>query len=298
MTLRQVQIGLQTLTPMFLNGSDSKGSPEPRAASVRGQLRYWFRAMEGAKTADLKALWEAEQAIFGSTARGSVASIRLFRTGGALDIEQSPMLPHRQHGPQSPQLAIQPRQIFTLESMTRPGQGHPPGLINALKLWLLVGGLGKRSRRMFGALRNNTSDLNADTPQDYANLVKNLLAKAIGQPSPASGAHVPGFPTLHPAHSRIVVSAVGYPSWEQAYSALFTLLHKAAYSHNDVFGRAMGGRRASPLTAQVRLIADKYHPVLTGMRSSSPRFEGVDWNLLSQFLAEPVWQGITAWGTL
>ena len=59
-------VKIKTVSPLFLNGAD-KAQPELRAASVRGQLRYWFRAIEGAKTDSLQEVWRKEESIFGST---------------------------------------------------------------------------------------------------------------------------------------------------------------------------------------------------------------------------------------
>jgi CRISPR-associated protein Cmr1 len=47
------EYALTVVSPMFLNGSDTR-QPELRAASVRGQLRYWLRAYLGAQTDTLK----------------------------------------------------------------------------------------------------------------------------------------------------------------------------------------------------------------------------------------------------
>ena len=68
---------LKVVSPMFLNGAYTQ-QPELRAASVRGQLRYWLRAYLGAQTSDLKAIWEKESAVFGSTGQGSAVNVGVF----------------------------------------------------------------------------------------------------------------------------------------------------------------------------------------------------------------------------
>ncbi len=55
------------ITPMFLAGADGK-TPELRAASVKGALRFWWRAMQ--READPKALKAKEDAIFGGVGSG------------------------------------------------------------------------------------------------------------------------------------------------------------------------------------------------------------------------------------
>jgi CRISPR-associated protein Cmr1 len=285
---------LTVITPLFLYGADQK-KPEIRAASVRGQLRYWFRAIEGAGTSDLNQLWTAESEVFGSTAGSSVVSLR-FYAQGELKTQSYAMLPHQtERRFQSWQDAISPDQKLRLEMVTRPGIDKvPPKAVRALVAWLLLGGLGKRSRRMFGAL---------ESPRLTGKLADgNALANEIGRQlqdivKPCNLPQVPAFPTLHPDYSRVVVGTVGFQDWESLIKDLFDLLRSDQYrSHERTFGYAMNGRRASPLIAQVRRIGDQYYPVLTAMRSTPDK--DIEWSILDNFMddAEARWNGKTVWG--
>lgn len=72
-------IDLEIVTPCFLGGT--KGTAEWRAASIRGHLRWWFRAVAGAAfRGDLDEVRDAEDLLFGSTERGSLLRIRTFNT--------------------------------------------------------------------------------------------------------------------------------------------------------------------------------------------------------------------------
>ncbi|GAB4418546.1 MAG: hypothetical protein Kow00106_14570 [Anaerolineae bacterium] len=285
---------LNVITPVFLYGADQR-QPEVRTASVRGQLRYWFRAIEGAGTSDLKELWKAESALFGSTEGSSVVSLRLY-ADGELKTASYAMLPHRTERKfQSWQDAISPDQKLSLEMVTRPGIDKvPPKAIRALVIWLLLGGLGKRSRRMFGALESsNLTGKLADGDALADTIGQNL--QTIVKYSDLPG--VPAFPTLHPNYSRVVVGTVGFPDWKSLIEDLFGLLRSNKYrSHERTFGYAMDGRRASPLIAQVRRIGDRYYPVLTAMRSTPDK--DIKWTILDSFMddAEARWDGKTVWG--
>lgn len=69
------KIDLEIVTPCFLGGS--KDTAEWRAPSIRGQLRWWFRAVAGAVyRGDLDEVRTAEDLLFGSTERGSLLRIR------------------------------------------------------------------------------------------------------------------------------------------------------------------------------------------------------------------------------
>jgi len=279
---------------LFLYGAE-QGKPEIRAASVRGQLRYWFRAIEGANTTQLDGLWAAESALFGSTAGGSAVSIRIYPEEGVIT-DRYAMLPHRSdQKSQSWQDAISPDQRLRLEIVTRPGIDKvPPRVVKSLVVWLLLGGLGKRSRRMFGALESPALTGKLTDGSALADEIERYL-QTIVKYSPKS--EVPEFPTLHPDYSRVVVGTVGFPDWESLIKDLFGLLRSDNYRpHERTFGYAMERRRASPLIAQVRRISGQYYPVLTAMRSTPDK--DIEWDILDNFMddAESRWQGKTVWG--
>ncbi|MCX7840755.1 MAG: type III-B CRISPR module RAMP protein Cmr1, partial [Anaerolineae bacterium] len=46
-SLARWTLELQTVTPLFLAGATARGAPELRAPSVRGEMRYWWRAALG-----------------------------------------------------------------------------------------------------------------------------------------------------------------------------------------------------------------------------------------------------------
>ncbi len=300
--MAKIELTLTVLSPMFIYGAYQRGDsaqPELRAQSVRGQLRYWLRAVLGARAANLKQVWEAESAIFGSTGMGSAVSVRLYSQRAAT--AQYPMLPHRQGSgkPVSPAEGFEPETQAVLELVTRPGIPLPDDALHALKVWSLLGGLGKRSRRMFGAVRLTSQDAQwypaPQTVDDFMSLVHNALGAAVGSPRPLN--RDPEWPTLHPGHSWVVVGWEAYDSAEEANQALFSLLRGPYRSHERSFGHAMGGRRASPLHAQVRRVGPAYYPVLTALRAGPPDRD-IRWDVVGQFMrdAKQQFNGETVWG--
>lgn len=291
--LKVYKLKLKVITPLFLYGAD-QNRPEIRAASVRGQLRYWFRAIEGANTTQLNELWDEESALFGSTAGSSTLSLRIY-PAAELTTGRYAMLPHRTNTSlQSPQNAIAPNQELRLEIVARPGIGKvPPKVIRALVTWLLLGGLGKRSRRMFGALESPALTGKLTDGSALADEIARYLQTIVKYSDIPS---VPQFPTLHPAHSWVVVGTTGRSDWLDLIKDLFELLRSNSYRDQRTFGYAMGGRRASPLIAQVRRIGDHYYPVLTAMRSKPD--QDIKWKVLDQFMdeAQDRWKGETVWG--
>lgn len=76
---RTTTLNLQLLTPMFLSGAEQTDA-ELRSASIRGILRFWFRATRGAEI-DPQMLREEEAKLFGASAgdsgRGSAIVVRV-----------------------------------------------------------------------------------------------------------------------------------------------------------------------------------------------------------------------------
>jgi CRISPR-associated protein Cmr1 len=64
----QLTVALKTITPLF-GGSGKAGEVDKknpiRAASIKGHLRFWWRATTGASFTDLKTLQDKEDALFG-----------------------------------------------------------------------------------------------------------------------------------------------------------------------------------------------------------------------------------------
>src|SRR5882757_4581617 len=77
--MRRERFDVELVTPCFVGGAES--SAEWRAASIRGQLRWWLRAVAGA-TLSLEDVRRVETEIFGSTDRSSAVRIRAFEGDG------------------------------------------------------------------------------------------------------------------------------------------------------------------------------------------------------------------------
>jgi len=179
---------LEVVSPLFLAGANGGPAKHPnrpteaelRAASIRGVLRFWFRAMMGGLTqGDWTKVASLEAAVFGNTERASRVRIRVV----PIDL--------RVVKPDGPPVALEagffylgfpfyqwagrgqyrllrayfePGSAFRLDFSLRPG---PDGelleriLWGTLWLWTHMGGLGARSRRGFGGVqvRSETPDL-------------------------------------------------------------------------------------------------------------------------------------------
>ncbi len=69
-----IEFKCKVITPMFLHGADNE-TPELRAPSIKGAMRFWWRACNGHLS--LVELKKAEDAIFGSTSGRSCFGVRV-----------------------------------------------------------------------------------------------------------------------------------------------------------------------------------------------------------------------------
>ena len=95
-SLRSLEVELEAVTPLWIGGASRQA--ELRPPSVRGCLRFWFRALAGGLLGEeLRTVCEAESAVFGNTTRALSVVVRLFgspRTGVSVvgETEQLPGL--------------------------------------------------------------------------------------------------------------------------------------------------------------------------------------------------------------
>ena len=68
--MKCLTLALEIITPCFCGGAESDQAAEIRAASIRGQLRWWFRVLGGFESlvASMPDVRDQENLIFGSAA--------------------------------------------------------------------------------------------------------------------------------------------------------------------------------------------------------------------------------------
>ncbi|MBV6443394.1 MAG: hypothetical protein EPGJADBJ_05133 [Saprospiraceae bacterium] len=177
----------ETVTPMFIAGADGV-TPELRAPSIKGALRFWWRAMNGhlvsinaTGKADYSKLQEEETKIFGGTKDGGYRSSfniivtkmpETSRYGQDL-WDEIPFQTPSGKNYKVPQSGHQGKayllySMFMMKDKIRPyvksgtpfsfkiqirRPGHEVALLNAMKGLVLLGNLGARSRRGAGSIR-------------------------------------------------------------------------------------------------------------------------------------------------
>ncbi len=325
---------LNTTAPVFSFGAD-QSDPEVRAPEIRGALRYWLRALLGAYM-HASEVSKIESSLLGSDQIGSPLIVRLGAANG--DFEDVPstniktnkyqMLPHKN---QALANALDDNSWLALEMVNRLGGAIDDRILAALGLLLLFGGIGRRSRRMFGGLQlddytfldgskasksisldnivlRDIDRKTANLPMALQKVINNLieqsttLMRSVYQKQELPFGEVPQYPIFHSKHCQIYIGKESFynmPSKKSAATAANESFFRsiAEFKHEDMIGYAKGNdRRASPIHAQVRFLGDKAYPILTIFRSEIPKF--TDWGRYNELIANlnNEWKLIHVWG--
>lgn len=233
---------LETVTPLLMNGADQM--PEIRAASFRGVLRYWLRAvLGGIYQGDIEKLKDEESRYFGSTEAGSPLRVRVEHRLKPATSRDKYVLPptvedHKHPGKRVPhqhpgfhESTSTAPQRFRLTLDTHPLRSDTavftPQLYAALLLAFHLGAFGKRSRRGGGVLQVTRINSNFNLDEQFENLIRfraegqasliefldNSLAPFVQQ---AQGfiahpwAATPTYPAWVPNHVKVLVGPDGY----------------------------------------------------------------------------------------
>lgn len=157
---------VEVVTPLFLGGADPK-TAELRIPSIKGALRFWWRALYG--SSNIEEMKKQEDSVFGSTDCKSEISIQLSKeenvksvrknlSGGttfqvknfslgiidylAFGIRENRSGYNRDH--------IEPGNNFSIKIRSKSGVAEQ--IFNAFEHLINYGGLGAKSRNGFGSL--------------------------------------------------------------------------------------------------------------------------------------------------
>ncbi len=304
----KVSFELEVITPLFLGGADGK-TPELRPPSIRGAMRFWFRAMMGGLIGnDLDQLSKLETLIFGGT-KGEIAqasSVIVKCYSSNLECSGYRPLPHSSTK-KFPFQGFNPNQHLNVEILLRtyPQDKRPPAYIDrltiakeAFELSCMLGGIGKRSRRGFGSLhpkdlyQQDSKSLRKFIETRLNQIKDNFSQYAKSQNVALSGwSSLPTFPVIHPSYTEISVSQETYQDWNELIKYIMQGIHdlqSARTLNPDVFGTAKPNRRqSSPLIITVhKLASGEYVSVLTRLKSRLKySVDNNDWNQLDKYVS-------------
>jgi len=189
-----IEVKLSLITPMF-GGSADAGQVDPHrpvtAKSIRGHLRFWWRACRAGQFPSVDDMFRREAEIWGAAAEFNNKG-GLEQGPGAVDLEvevtnaELIRKASRESGPQErvfmfpfQRPAAEPlRDVsFTLRLFLK-SEGFKEDVRDALIAWILFGGVGARTRRGCGALKleGGLEDYPSDYPSDV-NALRNWAGR-------------------------------------------------------------------------------------------------------------------------
>lgn len=254
----------EVITPMFLHGADGR-TPEMRLPSLKGSLRFWWRAIH--YDYDILRLKEEESQRFGGSKQEIGRSSILLRSQTSRDLYEkfeSRPLPHHKEGRKSfPLPAIKQGKTFTIILRARKEIEYYNVLF---QLAALLGGIGKRSRRGFGSFRIIQVD-GEEFSFDYK--IESLFS-LIDRIAPdrfflENNKIKPKNATVSPDYPYIKEIKIGKEY--QSDEMLLKTIGQATHDCNDD-SLGFGGRLASPIyVSALKDAQGSYYPIITTLNT-------------------------------
>lgn len=210
-TREKLELPLRIVTPVLGGAAVPRTIDEVdivRVPSVRGQLRFWWRALHAHLHPDPGDLYRAESALFGRAAdegggRSAVEVRVRVDARGQVDDSKIQLFDSKKDGPATPGAyalfparaeaggtPTAPRRLpgtrFTLELLAPTDRLEE--LIDVVRAWILFGGYGSRTRRGLGSLTVEGADRsrwlpNEPTLAEFERLFGRDPFAAAGRPS-------------------------------------------------------------------------------------------------------------------
>lgn len=277
--MERVVFTCKVITPMFLNGADGQ-TPELRAPSIKGALRFWWRALNGhlplTDTAYSKGLKSLESEIFGGSG-DNVQRSRVIITvsqNGPLNKKTCELVPHK---PFMKGEAIIAETTFdvTLKIKDNPYLNKE----KAIALFMLtcyLGGFGKRVRRGMGSVDIIAIDGKKEgiPGQIDLNFIHGLISKISPFYHIENDKIMFKYSGTSPAYGYVVSVQIGkeYREYNSLLYRISDTTHKLKSRHPSSYdasmGHARGGRYASPIYASVIVGA---RPIITTLNLAPGR---------------------------
>ncbi len=235
-------ITLELVTPAFIGGAEPRGKPEFRIPSLRGALRYWWRALFGAGVEDWTTLLQKESELFGSTDKASAVQLRLHKAATPTPKSYSKLTQGKpgisylwfaarktKNDPERQALPDGSRYVIDASIHYR---SNPQKLWEQFyaALWLLthLGGIGTRARRGAGGIQvvdiQSSTELSnlpplpirATTVEQFGEELQSGIQQLRRNVLPDALSTQPTFHLLHPEFAEICLIERSFASWQEA----------------------------------------------------------------------------------
>lgn len=266
----------ETITPMFMAGADGT-TPELRAPSIKGALRFWWRALNA--HLDLENLKKKESEIFGGSGKTVLRSQILLRIAPVnnLSVDKKELVPHK---PFMTQMALLPGNVFEVQlSLISTKREYKLSVDQAKALFQLtcyLGGLGKRVRRGMGSVHIIAIDGKKD---DFPTTVDlGYIHKLMEKFSPFYAINAEkiffNYNGRSPQYGYITQIELGNPDngvLTKISKATHDVKQKHGFAYDPSMGHAFKGRYASPV--YVSVIKGSLRPIITTLNLAPDKNE-------------------------
>lgn len=159
--MNQITATFSIVTPMFLGGAEPTKEAELRVPSIKGALRFWWRALMWGNSANVAKIHDMEAALFGSSDVGQSQFLMRLDTAvseaNAVTENWPPTSWQRYSGyglrDKGGRKFLKPGREFAVHLNTQQcNDEQRQQLIVAIQLFGLVGNLGSRARKGWGSL--------------------------------------------------------------------------------------------------------------------------------------------------
>ncbi|NLP17683.1 MAG: type III-B CRISPR module RAMP protein Cmr1 [Firmicutes bacterium] len=258
----------EIITPLAIGGALPR-SLELRSASVKGVLRFWWRAINA--DLPLDEMKKEEGGIFGSSAENqgrSKFSVQI-PTRRLKQRSYSPIYHERGRWGIK---AFVPGQKIAIVLRSRGDAKNHKMYEDILQLALLLGGLGKRTRRGFGCIElqgiNEKEIFAPRTEEDYLARLQTLLEACKPGCFSRGGNRIWSSNTFSGDYPWVRKIEIGKAY--QDYSDLLAAISVAAHDHDSHYTGFAGriGRFASPIYVSVIRTGSHYRPIITTLNTA------------------------------
>lgn len=293
--MHSITFTCETITPMFLAGADGQ-TPELRAPSIKGAMRFWWRAMNG--HLGLEEMRKREGEIFGSAERGRSRVLLKVKSINELQIKKYARLPHRRDTGKypSPAPSFEVGQTFEVELRLLHETEHIkfPQLKSLFELVALLGGFGKRVRRGMGSFVIRKMRMNKEDYQPYnipniqeAHQLLSQLSRHFDVQKDIIQNIFTGQMEGYPFIRQIQLGKEYYESAEDLIVHIGTvsseLKDENPRRYEASMGHASGGKRfASPIYVSISQNEQGYFPIITTLNTIADYHRRKDVDLFVQ----------------
>ena len=256
---------LETVAPMFLHGENSRRL-DLRPPPFKSLMRYWWRTVQDC---DETLLREEEAKLFGSTKGKAPFSIRIPGTQQLATGRYKP-LPHRTDNRGFRTDAYKEEQSLDLYLITKKGTAVST-YKQIAKLSFLLGGVGNRSRRGFGSIRETSwnftdvSDLRQEI-LDTLNAVAGTTRFRIDGPIIESTLTCfPDYPVI-----KSIYFGKPTPNIDALLKRIGQETHDAKRKNRDYTLGEGDPRMASPVIVRIQKVGNQFVPIVTQLYSIYP----------------------------